>query len=612
MTTRNLRLLLTAVLFLPVLFMVSCNDDDDPVAIAIEVSPLSVTIDENPAVNLALGTVDASTNRGELLFTLSDESPAGALSIVSTTGELTVGDASLFDFETNPTITATVAASVEDVVETAQVTITLNNVVEDILLEPLSFTIDENPANGLVLGTATATTDGGGTVVYSIANDTEDDAIGIDAASGELTVSDSTVFNFEVNPEVRATVTATVEGISTSAALLVVLNDVSEMITVQPFSISTAENATTGQVLGTLSATTASGSITYSIPAGSTNSAAFGVDSQTGEISVADGSLYDFENATNGTLTGLFEATNGDDTEQGSITIDLINVIELLTPEDFSTTISENPQVNAVLGTVNVNSDADSLAFELITDNLSQGETPAAFSINGFTGELSVADSSIFDFETRNAVTSRFRVTGFGEDRSDQRNEEGSITINLIDVSETFIALDFTTTIDENPTSGQSLGTVSVDTDLTNINYSIVTNNLQAGETPAAFSIDASGRLTVADAGLYDFETRQTVTARYTATDADGSLQDEGSITITLNDLAEFDPDALVLTYEMVSDDLLIQYAADPSLTYNFDIDWGDGTRDENVTYTGSTLLVDHTYSAPGIYDVVITGDFPG
>lgn len=39
---------------------------------------------------------------------------------------------------------------------------------------------------------------------------------------------------------------------------------------------------------------------------------------------------------------------------------------------------------------------------------------------------------------------------------------------------------------------------------------------------------------------------------------------------------------------------------------YNFTVDWGDGTVDENVTET-----ITHTYSTPGTYTVSIAGDYP-
>jgi surface protein len=41
---------------------------------------------------------------------------------------------------------------------------------------------------------------------------------------------------------------------------------------------------------------------------------------------------------------------------------------------------------------------------------------------------------------------------------------------------------------------------------------------------------------------------------------------------------------------------------------YNFSVDWGDGVTE---SYTGSPGNIDHVYSAGGVYDISITGEFP-
>ncbi len=51
--------------------------------------------------------ISASVNRGDLSYQLTDQTPAGAMTNNAATGELTVADSSLFDFELNETLTAT-------------------------------------------------------------------------------------------------------------------------------------------------------------------------------------------------------------------------------------------------------------------------------------------------------------------------------------------------------------------------------------------------------------------------------------------------------------------------------------------------------------------------
>lgn len=87
----------------------SCSNDDNN-STSINLQDLEVTIDENPTNGLVLGTVQ-SNSASPLTFSIVSQTPAGALEIDATTGELTVLDAGLFDFETNSTITATVSVS---------------------------------------------------------------------------------------------------------------------------------------------------------------------------------------------------------------------------------------------------------------------------------------------------------------------------------------------------------------------------------------------------------------------------------------------------------------------------------------------------------------------
>ncbi|NKI30809.1 BspA family leucine-rich repeat surface protein [Croceivirga thetidis] len=54
------------------------------------------------------------------------------------------------------------------------------------------------------------------------------------------------------------------------------------------------------------------------------------------------------------------------------------------------------------------------------------------------------------------------------------------------------------------------------------------------------------------------------------------------------------------------SNDNQITIPTHPDVTYNYEVDWGDGTT--NTIVTGN---ITHTYAAPGTYQVSITGDFP-
>ena len=55
-----------------------------------------------------------------------------------------------------------------------------------------------------------------------------------------------------------------------------------------------------------------------------------------------------------------------------------------------------------------------------------------------------------------------------------------------------------------------------------------------------------------------------------------------------------------------ISDDNQITIPTFPGETYNYSVDWGDGTTSENVAGD-----ITHTYEAPGTYTIEISGDFP-
>jgi surface protein len=119
-----------ASLLLLCLFQSCDKDDDTPAPIEITFNGITFTIPENPTNEQVIGELPASVNRGDLAFSLKDQDPTGAMAINPTSGQLTVLDASKFDFETNPSITATAVATVEGVEKTATITVTITDVVE--------------------------------------------------------------------------------------------------------------------------------------------------------------------------------------------------------------------------------------------------------------------------------------------------------------------------------------------------------------------------------------------------------------------------------------------------------------------------------------------------
>lgn len=277
----------------------------------------------------------------------------------------------------------------------------------------------------------------------------------------------------------------------------------------------------------------------------------------------------------------------GDDDSPELIEIQVSNV---------EVTIDENPVNGASLGTVQASTNRGEINYSL------SNQSPAgALAINATTGELTVANVVVFDFETNPTLTAMVDAS------VGSVSESAAITITLNNVVEAVNANPFTVTIDENPSNGSLLGSISVTTDASELTYSLVTNNAAAGETPQAFAIDTNtAELSVADSTFFDFETRPEVTARYIARDANGSLEAEGNIQIELNDIDEISPDAFVLTYRTTSASESITLSVSTNYTYDFNVDWGDGTVDSN-----QTGQVSHIFTTAGDHQISITGTYP-
>lgn len=234
----------------------SCSGDEEQ-PIVIDASDFSVTIPENPATGQSLGTISATTNRGTLSFAVGPSSTFdGAFNVNATTGELTVGNAAYYDFETTTTVTGSVIITNGPVSTTISVTITLTDVTE-IMVSASNFilTMAENPADGAILGTVTATTNIG-SITYAITTQTPAGAMAINATTGQLTVNDRKKFNFELYRTITATFTATNSGVTATGTITITLTDVPETVQQRlddgetPKQIYDSDNSLFAEILG--------------------------------------------------------------------------------------------------------------------------------------------------------------------------------------------------------------------------------------------------------------------------------------------------------------------------------------------------------------------------
>ncbi len=106
------------------------NECRENYPILVDSLDFSASIEENPEKEAVIGTVKGVTNEGGVLFTSISQSPENAFLVNPYTGELTVNDPAVFDFETNPIITGEVEVRNGEVTSISVITI---NVIDQIL-----------------------------------------------------------------------------------------------------------------------------------------------------------------------------------------------------------------------------------------------------------------------------------------------------------------------------------------------------------------------------------------------------------------------------------------------------------------------------------------------
>lgn len=112
---------------MPVLFafiLFACNKENSKPTSDIIKADLVVTIEENPESGQVLGSVIASSDKGTVSYSLSSESVEGAFSLNSASGEISVADKYVFDFETSPVLSAVI--EIADGISKGKANVTIN------------------------------------------------------------------------------------------------------------------------------------------------------------------------------------------------------------------------------------------------------------------------------------------------------------------------------------------------------------------------------------------------------------------------------------------------------------------------------------------------------
>ena len=290
-------------------------------------------VDENSGNGTVLGTVAASdVDTGDTLtFSITAGNTGSAFAIGSTTGDLTVNDTTQLDFETTPSFSLTVqVADSGALTADATVTVNLTDVNETPSIDDQAFGVDENSADGTVVGTVAATdVDTGDTLTFSITAGNTGSAFAIGSTTGDLTVNDTTQLDFETTPSFSLTVQVADSGALTADATVTVnLTDVNETPSIDNQAFGVDENSANGTVVGTVAATDVDtgDTLTFSITGGNTGSA-FAIDPSTGQLTVSNSGQLDFEAIRSFSLTVQVQDSGGL-TATATVTVTVNDVFE--------------------------------------------------------------------------------------------------------------------------------------------------------------------------------------------------------------------------------------------------------------------------------------------
>lgn len=262
----------------------------------------SFNVAENSPIGTQIGSLIATdTIEGPLIYRILSGNELSLITLVDTSGVLSVNDSSAFDFEKNTSFEFTIEVSDTELTDTASVIVFLLDISEPPTLDDETFSIVENSPSGTLIGKVTAEDGDGDAVFYSLGEGNLDGAFVINNV-GTITVGNSTPINFEVNPvfTINVEVTDQVDTITSTVTINVEDANDPPRFTNKLFEIE--ENQEVGTVVGNLNATDEDGDeITFVIRDGNVSNA-FAITTN-GDIVVANEEVLDFEERTTITLT---------------------------------------------------------------------------------------------------------------------------------------------------------------------------------------------------------------------------------------------------------------------------------------------------------------------
>ncbi|MBR1205935.1 MULTISPECIES: cadherin repeat domain-containing protein [unclassified Bradyrhizobium] len=412
--------------------------------IAVSDAAPSIPVDSNAAANSVVegaaagstvGVTVSSTdvNGPAVTYSLTGDTSGGGFTINATTGVITVADPTKIDYESSgPTHSYAVTAQASDGTLTSSQTFTI--AVAD---APPSTPVDadatpnsiaEGAAAGSTVGITASSTDvNGPAVTYSLIGDTSGGGFTINAATGVISVADSTKIDYESAAGHAYTVTAQASDgtLASSQTFTIAVTDVAPSTPVD--SDGAINRVAVGAPVGSGTGVTASSTdvngpaVTYSL-VGDTSGGAFTINAATGKVTVADPTKIVF-NPASPSYDITVDSSDGTLHSQQTFTIGVVIDAAPVVTAGHTLNYTEN-QVATVIDSAITVTDSDNATLDhatvQITDHYVSGEDVLAFvntatitgTFNAATGTLTLTGTdSVANYQAALASVTYFNTS---------------------------------------------------------------------------------------------------------------------------------------------------------------------------------------------------------
>ncbi|MCA9063581.1 MAG: cadherin domain-containing protein, partial [Planctomycetaceae bacterium] len=524
-------------------FTINVTDvSESPVSAISDTDGTANTVAENSSNGTAVGITAFATDpdgTDTVSYTL-DDSAGGRFAINLTSGVVTV--AGPIDREAAASYDIVVRATSTDLsFTTATYTITITDVNDNAVSPPtdadgLADSVAENAATGTAVGITAASSDAdviNNTVTYQLI-DSAGGRFQIDANTGAITVLNGSLLDRETAASWTVTVQADgSDGSNATANFVISLVDVDEFDVSAPTDTDATantidENAANGTTVGITASATDDDATTNTVTYSLTDDAGgrFAVNSGTGVVTVANGTLLDRETNASHNITVRATSVDGSTNDTVfTINVNDVDEFDVSAPVDtdaIANAVDENAANGTTVGITGFATDDDATT-NTVTYSLTD-DAGGRFAINSGTGVVTVANGILLDREANASHSITVRATS-----ADGSTNDTVFTISVNDLDEFDVGavtdVDGTAnTVAEDAVAGATVGiTASATDDDATTNTITYTLDDDAG---GRFAINSSTGVVTVNAALdYETATSHNVTVRATSVDGSFSTQ---------------------------------------------------------------------------------------